>query len=386
MPIVISCLFPVAKSVRGFIGILTSALALSIFSQAGLSSEIEVDSLDEYWTLKQFEELHPKQKQTADPFSRRVAAPGQTLPNPGKSVKIAFIYPGQEVSDYWRRSVVSVEARLEEIGLAYDIKTYFSALNSSVGEQSKLVAKALKDDPDYLVFTLDVPAHKHVAQRLIARGRPKVILQNITTPVRAWRDRQPFLYVGFDHVVGTKLLIDHYKQELGAGKSFAILYGPRGYVSRARGNTFLQAYLDPEAENLKASYYVGYNRERSRNAASRILTENPEIAFIYSCSSDIALGALEAIRANDRKEEVITNGWGGGSAELAAIAAGDLDVTVMRMNDDNGVAIAEAIALDQSGRADEIPTVFSGAFELVTKGDTQDRIDTLKTRAFRYSK
>ena len=42
----------------------------------------------------------------------------------------------------------------------------------------------------------------------------------------------------------------------------------------------------------------------------------------------------------------LINGWGGGSAELEAIERGDLDVTVMRMNDDTGIAMAEAIKWD----------------------------------------
>ena len=98
--------------------------------------------------------------------------------------------------------------------------------------------------------------------------------------------------------------------------------GPRGYVSRARGNTFLQAYSDPNAQNLKASYYVGYDREKSQNAALRILKDHKDLAFIYACSTDIALGVLDAGITHDGSIALVTNGWGGGSAELKAIADG----------------------------------------------------------------
>lgn len=343
-------------------------------------------TLDDFWTLDEFTSNHPKQSSNAESFNLRVAAEAAPLPGYRGIAKIAVIYPGEQASDYWRRSVVSFEERLKELGLAYDIDSYFSGSSSFVGNQAQLIAAALKEDPDYLVFTLDVLRHKGLVQRLIARGRPKVILQNITTPVKAWRNHQPFLYVGFDHVSGTKLLIDYYKQRFGEQKPFAILYGPRGYVSRARGNTFLQAYSDPEARNLKASYYVGYDRKKSREATARILEENADLEFVYACSTDIALGVLDAIQANGSRTHVVTNGWGGGSAELEAISSGDLDVTVMRMNDDNGVAMAEAIALDMAGRESDIPIVYSGEFQLVTSNDTAERIGELKARAFRYSK
>jgi autoinducer 2-binding protein LuxP len=361
--------------------ILTAAMV-----RAASAQNVETTTLDEYWTLEEFERFHPTQKDNADLFSIRVAETAEPLAYNGRRVKIAVIYPGQKVSDYWRRSLLSFEARLGELDLDYEIVSFFSDTASGSGRHTALVTEALGTDPDYLIFTLDVHAHKAIAQRLIARGKPKLILQNITTPVRSWRDRQPFLYVGFDHAIGTRLLIDYYNQRLGHGKPFAILYGPKGYVSRARGNTFLQAYSDPQAFNLKASYYVDYDRERSRAAATRILNEHPDIALVYSCSTDIALGVLAAARSLGKVDSIVTYGWGGGRADLDALAADELDVTVMRMNDDNGVAMAEAIALDQAGRGSEVPVVFSGAFELVTSEDSVERIASLKSKAFRYSK
>ncbi|QDG74753.1 substrate-binding domain-containing protein [Labrenzia sp. PHM005] len=366
---------------------LIAGLAVFWLLVAGhFAAQAQGSSLDEFWSLAEFTELNERQKQTSDNFTKRVSADAIKIDGALEPVKIAVIYPGKQASDYWRRSLSSFEARLAEIGLPYEIGSFFSGSSSYVGNQAQLITEALKNDPDYLVFTLDALRHKPIVQRLIARGRPKVILQNITTPLKAWRDRQPFLYVGFDHVTGTELLIDYYKKRLGTKKNFAILFGPRGYVSRARGNTFLQAYSDPDSMNLKASYYVGYDRQKSRDAAERILDENPNLDFIYACSTDIALGAIDAIKSRNRQANVITNGWGGGSDELDAILKGELEVTVMRMNDDNGVAMAEAIVLDQSGKSAEIPIVFSGEFAVVSKENSAEDINELKARAFRYSK
>ncbi|OQY59595.1 MAG: hypothetical protein B6245_05820 [Desulfobacteraceae bacterium 4572_88] len=79
------------------------------------------------------------------------------------------------------------------------------------------------------------------------------------------------------------------------------------------------------------------------------------------------------------------NGWGGGGPELEAIVGNELDVTLMRMNDDNGVAMAEAIRLDIEGKGDAVPTIFSGDFVLVEKGICQKKLNQLKSKAFRYS-
>lgn len=74
---------------------------------------------------------------------------------------------------------------------------------------------------------------------------------------------------------------------------------------------------------------------------------------------------------------------GGGSAELEALQDGRLAVTVMRMNDDTGIAMAEAIKRDLAGLP--VPLVYSGEFELVTQNTTTEHIERLKQRAFRYS-
>ena len=57
----------------------------------------------------------------------------------------------------------------------------------------------------------------------------------------------------------------------------------------------------------------------------------------------------------------------------------------MRMNDDNGVAMAETIRLEILGRKDEVATIFSGEFGLVSKEVSMEELSFLKKKAFRYS-
>ena len=136
-----------------------------------------------------------------------------------------------------------------------------------------------------------------------------------------------------------------------------------------------------EAELLEAFRHP----EKAKAAALRILREHEDLDFIYACSTDVAFGALDALREVDMIGEVTIRGWGGGSGELEMLQEGLLDVTVMRINDDNGVAMAEAIRLDIQDKAEEIPLIYSGDFALVEKGIEPIRFRELKERAFRYS-
>ncbi|RAH36534.1 hypothetical protein C9J49_015680 [Halomonas sp. SL1] len=57
----------------------------------------------------------------------------------------------------------------------------------------------------------------------------------------------------------------------------------------------------------------------------------------------------------------------------------------MRINDDNGVAMAEAMRMVMLGQQARVPAIFAGDIVRVTRDTPPDRIDELKRRAFRLS-
>ncbi|SDG96840.1 substrate-binding domain-containing protein [Roseospirillum parvum] len=337
--------------------------------------------------LEHYLGLEPGRRAISEGFAAQVAAdtPPVVAALPPSPLRIAIIYPGNQVSDYWRRSVAALTARLEQSGLPYTLDSHFTAAGTEVRRQEAYIMEALDHDPDYMVFTLDALRHKTIIERIIGRGGTRLILQNITTPLKDWEGYQPFLYVGFDHATGARMLADHLIERTGGQGSYAVFYGPPGYVSQMRGDTFIRHIESGSDLELQATYYVGFDRAKARRAALDLLRESPDTSFVYACSTDIALGVADAIAELGLGDRVLVNGWGGGSAELAALAAGDLNVTVLRMNDDNGVAMADAIALAESGRAGQVPTVFAGQMALVTEQTDAATLAALTRHAFRYS-
>jgi autoinducer 2-binding periplasmic protein LuxP len=357
-----------------------------IFCSLVFQTVFAVGELEKYWTVDEYLLQNSEQKVISQQFSKLVRADSQPLTiSQEKGVHIAVIYPGKQVSDYWRRSIQSFEARLKELNIRYSLESHFTSPGTEVREQEKQIAEALKNKPDYLVFTLDAVRHSRIIQRILARGDIKVILQNITTPVKAWGNHQPFMYVGFDHIIGTKMLADFYQMKTSGKGQYGILYPTKGYLSIVRGESLLRQLSVSQDLKLVAQYFTGINRQTSRYHSIALLQEFPDVSFIYACSTDIALGVIDALKQMDRLGSVLVNGWGGGSAELAAIERGDMDVTVMRVNDDNGVAMAEAIKLDIQKQTNRVPLIFSGDFLLVTKDMESKEIEQFKKRAFRYS-
>lgn len=343
-------------------------------------------SAQEYWLLSKYLKMHPDQVAISEQFFEQVQGTAEAFgENQASPVKILIVYPGLQFSDYWRRSIASFEGRMKELNISYELSSHFTKAGTEVALQGKLLGQSVNDPPDFLVFTLDATRHKGMIDRIISAGKTRVLLQNITSPIKAFEKKQPLLYVGFDHGVGAQILADRYKSEYPDGANYAILYGTQGYVSSLRGGVFHREMSQHKSSKLLGSYYVDFNREKAYRATMELLNENANFDFIYACSTDIAIGVIDALRETKRLGQVKVNGWGGGSSELAAINRGEMDFTVMRMNDDNGVAMAEAIKLVLAGKEKQVPTVFSGDFKIVDQSTTSEQLLIWKKDAFRYS-
>jgi autoinducer 2-binding protein LuxP len=339
----------------------------------------------EYLSTESFWQENPEQESRMKAHADRVSKPATLVDGTiDRRIHIAVVHPSKQVVGFWDRAVRTIEGRLREAGLEPEF-TIFSSRRSEYHLQTTQLQQAYELNPDYLIFHLESARHRAAVEHLLLQpGGPEIILQNITTPVASWQ-KQPLIYSGFDHELGSRLLAEGYLELLGDEGRYAVIYGPQGYVSRMRGNAFIDHISALSNWEVVEAYYTDNEIKTAQAVTGRILDAHPEIAFIYACSTDVALGAAEVIDARGLSGQVRVNGWGGGSAEVAALKAGRLDLTVMRMNDDHGVAIAEAIMLDRMGKRDQVPLVFSGEFELLLKGVDPRMLDQLEERAYRYS-
>ncbi|EHQ53428.1 autoinducer 2-binding periplasmic protein LuxP [Ectothiorhodospira sp. PHS-1] len=350
------------------------------------------DDLPHYWDMDSYLARYPLQGALLQDFTERVRSP----PSPPSAderpaARVAVLYPGLQASDYWRRNLTAFSRRAQALGLDLSI-TVHSSQPGGIDPmlQVEQLQEALSGQPDYLVYTLDTPIHHRLAERLLAlsspdRAGPRIILQNVTTPLRAWDGMQPFLYVGFDHVEGSRMLARHLIKATGGEGDVVVLFAGDGYISEARGGTFIREIAAFPDLRLRNTYLTHLQMDVARRATEDALARYPDLVLIYACATDIALGAAVAAAGAGRQGELLINGWGGGANELSLIRSGALTATVMRMNDDAGVAMAEAIAMDLRGQGHRVPQVFSGEMVLVPRDMDAAVIDNLKQRAFRYS-
>jgi autoinducer 2-binding periplasmic protein LuxP len=340
-------------------------------------------ALNGYWHYQEYLNQHPQEQALTNSLSQSVYNPPVPLDVPQEKVlKISVVYPAQQISDYWVRNIKAFEIRMKELGIKYEIQQVFTSPNDDSRQQGLFLMEALKNKSDYLVFTLDTTRHRKFIEHVLASSETKLILQNITTPVKAWEGKQPMMYLGFDHEIGSLKLSEFYRRHIADGSSYSMLYYSQGYISEVRGDTFIRDIEAHSRIKLATSYYTEATEETGYKTALDAVKSHPDIKFIFACSTDVALGAIKALKELHR-QDIMINGWGGESAELDSIAAGEMDVTVMRMNDDTGIAMADGIKWDLEGKP--VPLLYSGALDVIGKSNSMAEIDKLKSVAFRYS-
>ncbi|GAA0786203.1 autoinducer 2-binding periplasmic protein LuxP [Marinobacterium sediminicola] len=343
--------------------------------------KVQAAGLGDYWTLEQYYNAHPDQKVWLEELQREVDKDPVPV-KPGvqnRPVRIAQVYPGLQASSYWSDSEKALVGRLKDLGIEFELEARYTSPNTQLDEQIRQIRELLDWKPDYLIYTLDSPRQKLLVERLVQNTETRLILQNITTPLKDWELRQPFMYVGFDHTEGARLLAQHFAKWF-AEADYGVLFRSKGLVSQMRGTGFIQGV--PAEHRLLSSYYSDSSREGGRNAALRMLSEHPELDYIYACSTDVALGALDALEQLERKD-VVVNGWGGGPEEIEQLLSGRLPVVLMRLSDEAGIAMAEAMRRDLIGKP--VPKVYSGQFVVLDDRMAEENIRHYETRAHRYS-
>ena len=342
-------------------------------------ADMEGSGEDGYWEYYEVTDAD-----TLAAFQEIVGKPGETMANPpSEPVKIAFIYPSQDVSDFWLRNYQAMMARLEEMGVPAE-DTQFA---SDVGDhiiQATYTDQVEQEDFDYVVFgPTELKVQQDNIKRLIDKPDTEVIVWNFTVVPQAWGSAQPLAYLSFSHLAGALIMCDYVLKKLGTEGTMALVRGIPGAIDDQRSGGFKDCVTSQS--NWKVAYeHVGmFERERGYTGTQQILQAYPEVELIHNANTAMAMGSISAVQ--EAGSDVKVTAWGGTGDELEALRHGELWATPMRMSDDVGVATAEVVRAHLEGRTDDIPLVSLGRITIVSGETGADVVDAMEREAFRYT-
>lgn len=337
-----------------------------------------------YFLLPELHEMMPDQRTMMEDFMQRVQSDtivsARTYDEP---LQIAMMFPSLETSDAWARLNLSTRARLEEMGIPFEI-TEFMIRPDEHDRQGVQVEQVLAGDFDYVIIG---PSEYQVQKANISRLSESLptLVMNVVNPFvdTLGTDQQPLTHVGFDHTIGAEALCRWVIEETGGEGKFALVRYLPGLIDSQRSDHFADCVVENSNMELVDEYEANGDRELAFSGGQALISRHSDIAMLHAGNTAVALGVLAAATERGVLDDVIINGWGGGADELQSIKDGGLKVTAFRVNDDWGVAVAEAIRAHAEG--DDVPLVLAATIKPIDYHMTAEEIDAETDYAFRYS-
>ncbi|MDW6092527.1 substrate-binding domain-containing protein [Vibrio rhizosphaerae] len=168
--------------------------------------------------------------------------------------------------------------------------------------------------------------------------------------------------------------IDHHKE----GGKVAVIEGQAGvFAAGQRTRGFRETIEANKKFQLVASVPANWSREKAYDACTTILQQHPDLIGFYNNNDGMALGCVEAVRAQKKSDQVAVFGTDGISDAYASIRRGELTGTVDSFPVLTG-EVAMEVALRLLG-GQKLPRVVSTPQALITKDNIdQYAIDNTK--------
>ncbi|MDC9822183.1 sugar ABC transporter substrate-binding protein [Devosia sp. ZB163] len=175
-------------------------------------------------------------------------------------------------------------------------------------------------------------------------------------------------FIGTNNEVGAALAAKYMCDNLPAGSEVAILQGVMAHsTAQFRANGSKQGL---EACGLKvvAEQTAEWDRAKGLSVTENILAGNPNIKGIFGSNDNMALGAVEALKAAAKKDVMVV-GFDANPDAAAAVLAGDMAATVAQAPANMGGFGIQALVDLKGGKTIE-PVIDTGTV-LVTKDNAE---------------
>ena len=162
----------------------------------------------------------------------------------------------------------------------------------------------------------------------------------VITLDRAANSGEVVAHIASDNVAGGEMAGKYIVDLLGGKGKVVELEGiPGASAARDRGEGFNKALEGTDIE-VVARQTANFDRAQGLSVMENILQAQPEINAVFAHNDEMALGAVEAIKASGR--DIIVVGFDATDDALAAVKAGDMAATVQQLPKEIGAKGVEA--------------------------------------------
>ncbi|NLI90144.1 MAG: D-ribose ABC transporter substrate-binding protein [Epulopiscium sp.] len=182
-------------------------------------------------------------------------------------------------------------------------------------------------------------------------------------------------HIGYDAIKSGNMAAQYLVDSLEGSGKIVELQGIMGTnVAQDRSEGFNEIIDDNPDMEIVASQVADFDRAKAMSVMENILQANPEIDGLYAANDEMLLGALEAIEAAGRSEEIVKIGCDAIDDTIEALKAGRVEATIAEPPFFLGKAILNAAYEHINGEIIDKYVILDN--NLVT----QDNVDDLVTK------
>ena len=176
-------------------------------------------------------------------------------------------------------------------------------------------------------------------------------------------------FVGPDQYYGQSAVAKAAAEELGGKGKVALMEGVPGNMSsilRKRGAKDTLAKY--KGIKVVGTWAANWDRAQGLKKAEDILTAHPDISAIIAVNDDMALGALQAVKARGKLGKIIVTGFNGVEEAVQEVYRGNMLATVLTFCDSVGKQLVRTgvdVAMDRDDKSKY--TIDTGTIPLETK-------------------
>jgi ribose transport system substrate-binding protein len=228
------------------------------------------------------------------------------------------------------------EAKAEELGL--EMITLDAQDNNE--RQAAQIEDLISREVDVLIINpVDSDA---VVTSVRAANEAGIPVITVTRPSNGGEVVQ---HLDIDNAYAGQLVAEKLVEVLGGEGRVAILEGIPGAPSaQARQEGFMDVLEDYPDIEVVASLTANYAREEGARVMEDVLQGNPVLDAVYAHNDEMALGAVRAIKAAGRMDEIKVFGIDAIDDAITAIEAGEMVATVKQQPDVQMATAVESAA------------------------------------------
>ncbi|HHV84104.1 sugar ABC transporter substrate-binding protein [Tepidanaerobacter syntrophicus] len=270
-------------------------------------------------------------------------------------------------SDFWKTVEAGAKAAGKDLGV--EVEVLGPSAETAVSEQINMIEDQITKGVSALAVAPSQPASAiPVFDQAKAAGIP-VVLIDTDAP---WDDKVSF--VGTGNYNGGKQAGEFIAEKLGKGGKVVILRGAVGDPTHdERSNGAIEVLREKGLEILDIQP-ANSERGLGMTVMENILQVHPDVQAVFATNDEMALGALRALQAANKK--IIVVGFDGSPDALKSIENGELTATVAQ-NSFN-IGYQGVVAAVKAAKGEPVDKRIDTGTKIISKDNVKEEMEKLQ--------